>query len=54
MKDFGSFMNYIFMEWLPQSNYQLDNRPHFQILGEKYKHNQPDSEEEVWIPIKTK
>jgi AraC family transcriptional regulator len=54
MKDFGSFMNYIFMEWLAQSNYLLDNRPHFQILGEKYKHNQPDSEEEVWIPIKTK
>ena len=54
MKDFGSFMNYIFTEWLPQSNYELDNRPHFQILGNKYKHNQPDSEEEVWIPIKTK
>ena len=42
---------YIFNTWLPQSNYQLDHRPHFEILGEKYKNNHPDSEEEIWIPI---
>jgi len=27
---------------------------HFELLGEKYKNNHPDSEEEVWIPIKEK
>ena len=44
---------YIFGEWLPNStNYCLDNRPHFEILGEKYKNNHPDSEEEIWIPIR--
>ena len=43
---------YIFGVWLPNSEYQLDNRPHFEILGEKYKNNSPDSEEEIWIPIK--
>ncbi len=43
---------YIFGTWLPQSGFQLDNRPHFEVLGEKYKNNDPDSEEEVWIPIK--
>jgi AraC family transcriptional regulator len=42
---------YIFNTWLPQSNYQLAPRPHFEILGEKYKNNHPDSEEEIWIPI---
>jgi len=42
---------YIFQTWLPQSGYQLDHRPHFEILGEKYKNNHPDSEEEIWIPI---
>jgi AraC family transcriptional regulator len=32
----------------------LDNRPHFEILGEKYKQGSPDSEEEIWIPVKEK
>jgi AraC family transcriptional regulator len=46
--------DYIFRSWLPHSEYFLDNRPHFEILGEKYKNDDPDSEEEVWIPIKPK
>ncbi len=46
---------YIFGTWLPKStDYSLDNRPHFEILGPKYKNNDPDSEEEIWIPIKPK
>lgn len=43
---------YIFGTWLPRSGYALDDRPNFEILGEKYKNNDPDSEEEIWIPIK--
>jgi len=43
---------YIFGVWFPKSGYQLDNRPQFEILGEKYKNNHPDSEEEIWIPVK--
>ena len=45
---------YIFGTWLPNSMYTLDNRPHFEILGEKYKNEDPNSEEEIWIPIKPK
>lgn len=45
---------YILGTWLPATAYVLDDRPHFEILGEKYKHEDPDSEEEIWIPIKTK
>jgi AraC family transcriptional regulator len=45
---------YIFTTWLPNSEFDLDNRPHFEVLGDKYKNNQPDSEEEVWIPIRRK
>jgi AraC family transcriptional regulator len=45
---------FIFGVWLPNSNYVLDNRPHFEVLGEKYKNNDPGSEEEIWIPIKAK
>lgn len=44
--------NYIFSTWLPDSEYILDNRPHFEVLGEKYKNDDPESEEEIWIPIK--
>ena len=44
---------YIFTKWLPHSGYVLDNRPHFEILGEKYKNADPDSEEEIWIPIRS-
>ena len=45
---------YIFTTWLPNSDYLLDERPHFEILGEKYKNGESDSEEEIWIPIKRK
>ena len=45
---------FIFGTWLPQSGYELDTRPHFAAMGEKYKNNEPDSEEELWIPIKKK
>lgn len=42
---------YILTTWLPASDYTLDTRPHFEILGEKYKYEHPESEEEIWIPI---
>lgn len=50
----SSIFQYIYGTWLPNSEYQLDDRPHFEILGENYKNNDPDSEEEIWIPVKKK
>lgn len=44
----------IFAEWLPNSEYKVDNRPHFAVMDEKYKKDDPNSEEEIWIPIKFK
>jgi len=52
--EFSKTAQFIFSEWLPNSKYVLDDRPHFELLGENYKNNHPDSEEEVWIPIKEK
>lgn len=49
-----SIFRYIFGTWLPASGFVLDDRPHFEILGEKYKNNDPDSEEEIWIPVRVK
>jgi AraC family transcriptional regulator len=50
----SSIFQYIYNVWLPQSEYRLDDRPHFEILGEKYKNNDPLSEEDIWIPIRKK
>ncbi|MEW7291670.1 GyrI-like domain-containing protein [Aquimarina sp. 2304DJ70-9] len=45
---------YIYSEWVPNSDYVIDNRPHFALMGEKYKNEDPNSEEELWIPIQKK
>jgi AraC family transcriptional regulator len=50
----NSTFQYIFSTWLPASVYVLDNRPHFELLGAKYKNADPDSEEEIWIPVRLK
>lgn len=50
----NSIFQFIFGTWLPNSNYDLDDRPHFEVLGSKYKNNDPTSEEEIWVPIKPK
>lgn len=50
----SSIFQYIYSTWLPASGYVLDDRPHFEVLGPKYKQGSPDSEEEIWIPISTK
>lgn len=50
----ASFFESIFTKWLPENNYSIDQRPHFAIMGEKYKQDSDDSEEEIWIPIRKK
>ncbi|WP_372751907.1 GyrI-like domain-containing protein [Labilibaculum sp.] len=46
-----SIFKFIYSDWLPNSDYELRDEPHFEILGVKYKNNDPCSEEEIWIPI---
>lgn len=41
----------ILKEILPSNNLRLDNRPHYEILGANYKNNDPDSEEDIYIPV---
>lgn len=50
-KEAGVFYQNIFRNWLPNSKYQLDASPHFEVMGEKYKNEDPNSEELVYIPI---
>lgn len=49
-----AIFQFIFGSWLPGSDYQLDDRPHFEVLGKKYKNNDPESEEEIWIPVRVR
>lgn len=49
-----SIFQYIFSEWLPNTEYTVDERPHFEVLGANYKNNDPNSEEEIWVPVKAK
>jgi AraC family transcriptional regulator len=44
----------IMTEWLPNSGYKIDDRPHFQVMGEKYKNGSEDSEEDFYVPVKAK
>lgn len=51
-----NFFDTIFKEYIPNSNYQLDNsRPHFELLpAGKYDPMDENSEEKIYIPIKLK
>ncbi|MBX3723728.1 MAG: GyrI-like domain-containing protein [Turneriella sp.] len=49
-----SIFEYIHGAWLPNSPYVLDQRPHFEVLGDRYKNGDPDSEEDIYIPIRSK
>ena len=48
MKSFG----FIFYDWLPGSEYLVDDRPHFEVLPGNYRPDDPNASEEIWIPIK--
>lgn len=49
--EFPETSRYIFGEWLPNSGFELDNRPHFEIMNENYRPDDPLAEEEVWVPV---
>jgi len=44
--------DYIFQTWLPNADVELDDRPHFAVMGGKYNSDSEESEEEIWIPVR--
>ena len=46
--------NFIFKEWLPDSEYDFDKREQFEIMPYNYRPEDPEAEEEIWIPVKKK
>jgi len=54
-QNFAGTAKYIFEDWLPKSQYVLDHRPHFEIMGSDYKGpDDPESLEDIYIPIRPK
>lgn len=53
-QEFAKTSAFIYGVWLPTSEFELDERPHFEIMSADYRPNDPNAEEEVWIPIRKK
>ena len=43
---------HIYSNWLPSSPFDIDDRPHFELLGPKFDRDSDTSEEEIWIPVR--
>ena len=54
LADFPKLWQTILTDWLPNSKYQMDGRPHFEKLPESYNPQNLINEEQVWVPIKSK
>jgi len=52
LEENSNMFQYIFTEWLPSSEYVLDDRPHFDVLGEDYQKREEDAMSEIWVPVK--
>jgi AraC family transcriptional regulator len=50
--EFQKVFGYILGEWMPVSGFQPDHREQFEILQPGYDPNNPESTEEIWIPVK--
>ncbi|WP_374446309.1 GyrI-like domain-containing protein [Epilithonimonas sp.] len=43
---------YIFQNFIPENQFEVDDRPHFEIFYDDYDPNSDFAEEEIWIPVK--
>lgn len=48
---FAKTYQHIHQVWLPQSDYSIDQRNHFQVMSKDYQPQDPNAQEEVWVPI---
>jgi len=44
--------SYLFQNFIPENQFEVDNRPHFEIFGDDYNPNDDSADEEIWIPVK--
>jgi len=48
------YIQLIYTDWLPQSDYLADARPQFDVMAANYRPDDELAREEFWIPIKPK
>mgnify|MGYP000026461738 CR=1 FL=1 len=51
IQEFIKNWHYLHSQWLPNSEYELDNRPHFEKLSPSYSPMNAVNEEEIWVPV---
>jgi AraC family transcriptional regulator len=51
-KDFPDTARFIYGQWIPNSGHEIDNRPHFMVMGKDYRPDDPNATELVYVPIK--
>ena len=50
--EIGDTVNYLFGQWLPTSGYDVDNsRPHFERMAPDYRPDDPEAQEEMYVPL---
>lgn len=54
VSDIENTYNYIFGEWIPQSDYITTNHDVFEFYGKDFKHNSEKSVMEIWVPVQKK
>jgi AraC family transcriptional regulator len=52
--NYAAFAQNLFGHIIPESPYELDQRPHFEVLGKKFDRNSHTSEEDIWVPVRLK
>ncbi|ARI77836.1 GyrI-like domain-containing protein [Halobacillus mangrovi] len=52
--EFHKTLQSFYEEWLPASDYLIDEREHFERFTKEYDPLDPNAVEEVWIPVKKK
>jgi len=48
----STIWRFIYGKWIPHSEWELDDRPHFEKLGAQYQDDSEDSHEQIWIPVR--
>jgi len=51
---FRKTTDFIYRQWLPNSKYDLDDRPHLTIMPQEYNPDDPNAAELVCVPVKPK
>lgn len=53
-QEYPPVFQYLLQVWMPKNGLAYDYRPHVAVMGDRYVNSSPDSEEEMWIPVRNR